>query len=343
MSRILHILTLDKFTVPICSSPIFAENSFLVLDTGQTKQVENEFAHIYYFKTRLRNNFIYNILLFYKLCSNSEKIILHGNTVLSFFLIFPIFFKKIHFVIYGLELELIKQKGAKGYWYRFFYSKIPFYLTHIEEDVIEMNNICGGRGKLIYNQVYFSNVISDDLEFKETPIKLDSLAIMVGNSRDSANNHEYILNTLGTYDEKIAKVILPLSYGTEVDYANRVEETAISTFGSKAIILKDFLPLDEYLVLLNEIDCVCFYHHRQEAMGITIQLLSMNKIIFMNPKSNGYISLKSRGFAVFELGDLELYMSGNHFFYFNIDANLGLLNKYYSGAVFNENWRLIFA
>jgi hypothetical protein len=247
----------------------------------------------------------------------------------------PRFLSKVNYVIYGYEFDLFKNKSLKSFVLKKIFKRIPFFLTHIKDDVFKLNTITKGKGEFIYNQVYFSNVAPKVVvKIKtELPTKLNFL---IGNSRDASNQHEFLIDYIVPFKEKINEIFIPLSYGNNFEYAEKVKNRAFEKFPNVSI-LENFMPLNEYLTILENIHIALFHHERQEAMGVTIQLIAMGKPIFMNPNSPAYKSLIRRGFSVFKITELNNYLLDNNIL--NQDVNFQLISEFYSEENFILNWK----
>lgn len=92
----------------------------------------------------------------------------------------------------------------------------------------------------------------------------------------------------------------------------------------------------EYVQYLTKIDVAIFFHSTQEAMGVTIQLLSVGKPIYFNPLSPSYLSLKKRGYAVFNTFEL---CQNENLLNFDLSNNRLLLKKEYSLDVLNNFYK----
>lgn len=113
-----------------------------------------------------------------------------------------------------------------------------------------------------------------------------SLNLLVGNSANPSNNHKDVLKMLYDYNDVISSITCPLSYSGPIEYVDEVINYGKELFGNKFVGLKNFLPFEDYQVLMNKIDVGVFYHRRQQAYANTLLMLQQNKKIFMNDHSN---------------------------------------------------------
>ena len=106
----------------------------------------------------------------------------------------------------------------------------------------------------------------------------EPIYIQVGHQGYQYINHFRTLEQLSRFKDENIVVVLPLSYGD----ANRIDQIvdyAYQIFDkTKIIVLKDFLPLEEYISILSRIDIAIFDSERQIGLG------NISKLIFQNTK-----------------------------------------------------------
>ncbi|RAX53070.1 hypothetical protein CCY99_06805 [Helicobacter sp. 16-1353] len=159
--------------------------------------------------------------------------------------------------------------------------------------------------------------------------------IQIGNSATKSNNHLKALEILLPYKDMV-QVILPLSYG-DMKYAENIARFAKTHFND-VVILKDFMPLDEYNKILQKIDIAIFALHRQQAMGNIFILLFLGKKIYLESSSTMWDSLTQKGFKIFNINDFNI----NKLSLDSAKYNKNLVLKYYSKEKQIENFRLVF-
>ena len=120
-------------------------------------------------------------------------------------------------------------------------------------------------------------------------------------------------------------IIVPLSYGDE-NYRNEVINFSKDIFQDKIIFLTEFLPYNEYLGILKNIDIAIFGHERQQATGNIIQLLGFGKKVFLNKKSTLYNYFEKKDFKIFNFQQLDLNKLSNE----ELFKNQGLAKKIFS-------------
>jgi dTDP-N-acetylfucosamine:lipid II N-acetylfucosaminyltransferase len=333
MTKYLHIADANKFTLPFCELILneskFQNHKFLfVSDLFETNKYKNN--KVSYFTSRFRNHIFRNIKLFYNLCHETDVIYLHGAQFTVLFLIFPRFIKKLAWLIMGADLyQMIKNSNHNFFDInRFVLKRTRIYVSHIEGDVILANNTLNNNAKFHYAPMYLSNTVST-IDFKTRTIE-NKVRILVGNSNSRNNNHLVIFESLKKFEHDIDFILCPLSYGNDIEYKNLVIETGKKLFGDKFRILNDFISIDQYNIILNEIDIAVFNHWRQEALGVTLSLLALGKIVYINPKTTTYESFIDRGFKIY---DNNLLFTFGPTINRDVNANKELIEKYYSKEV----------
>lgn len=127
--------------------------------------------------------------------------------------------------------------------------------------------------------------------------------VMIGNSASFTNNHEYIYEYLCELDISEVNLILPMNYGGN----SRYNEIVISKFMSlpNCIILRDFLPLEEYNKLMLGASTFIYGHFRDEAKGNILIALYLGGKVYMSKYSQLYKDLAAQGFYIFELESIR--------------------------------------
>ncbi len=334
----LHLLLLDKFTGSFyhyITHVIKLQNHqfvFISDEKGCIKKTDNLFT----LQRPLSRNLFCNAKLLFRLCKSADRIILHGDVMVHFFTIFPFFLRKAGWVIYGQELYTLGQSGSwTERFKKFVLGRVQYHITHIKGDSELSNKLLSSNAQFVYSPMYLSNV-ADTENFH--PDKLSAkakLKVLVGNSTDPTNNHEGIFKKILPFLSDIETVYCPLSYGMYDDYKEKVIKMGKEMIGDKFVVMEKFMPFEEYKQFLSVIDVVIFDHNRQEAMGVTITLMSLGKTVYVNPNTTSYESLTRRGFKIFDnnLIDTEGLKTDR-----DVSQNVACLQKYYSKKVFDKSW-----
>lgn len=129
--------------------------------------------------------------------------------------------------------------------------------------------------------------------------------VLVGNSATPQINHVEIFDLLREQpDIEGRRIIVPLSYG-DVQYRDRIISVGRKYFGNRFVPITEFLPRDEYIVLLNSCGFVFMNHLRQQGMGNIIISMMKGAKVFMNPVSPAYQWLMRAGASVHSILELE--------------------------------------
>ncbi len=332
----LHILFQDKFSLPfyhfVKEEVNLHEQQFLFIAEKHSNLIPSD--NLFYLRLPIRKNILYNLKLFYQLCFNAKHIILHGDLILQFFLVFPFFIRKCSWLIYGQELYSLKtEKGRKAWVKKFVLSRVKNHITHIKGDSDLANMLLKSKANFVYSPMYLSNVV-DTSQFKPTMIsEKNKLKLLVGNSTDPTNNHKAIFEKILKYSEDIEVIYCPLSYGIYQDYKDQIKALGHEMFGSKFVPVENFMSFEEYRTFLMSIDIAIFNHNRQEAMGVTLTLMSLGKIIYMNSHTTSFESFTARGGEVYDIAliDQEGLKIDR-----SVDQNADFLKKNYSKEVYKE-------
>ena len=310
-NKTLHILALDIFTVGFIQfiNKEFNPNEHLFLCVTKP---EDNFLHanmnIRFLYSPNKKNLIRNAWIFYNSSRKASKIIFHGNPIFHYFFLFPWLLKKTFWAIYGYELrntEIYEKKSISdsfhSYMKRFVLKRISGHITHIKGDSDLANIQFKSSANFYYSPMYLSNVITIDNSDDHRQIKSKEVKnIMVGNSTSPTNNHSAIFKMLLPYREENIVIYCPLSYGTFDDYKNEVMKNGKLLFGEKFVPVTNYMEPFEYNSFLKNMDIVIFNHNRQEAMGVTLNLIGMGKIVYLNSETTSYKSLIDRGIRIFD-------------------------------------------
>lgn len=198
--------------------------------------------------------------------------------------------QKIKEKIYSITKGKVKEHKVK----KFYAIGVGF-----KYDIIEIKRKFGNNIKILpmlygYEEgkkIYIDNIIKDK-EKKE--IDNNPYKIMIGHCAYQFLRHIEIMDLLKKYKDENLLISLVLSYG-DMEYARKVEEYAIQTFGNdKVEIIRKLMSPMEYIEYLNTVDiCILDYKH-QAALGNFWRLLYLEKKIFLN--KDGILKL----FANFE-------------------------------------------
>lgn len=143
------------------------------------------------------------------------------------------------------------------------------------------------------------NRSSNNFNFKKSQGK-----ILLNHSASGNGNHKTILNKLKhlNNDLEIKEIIAPLSYGNEFIKTDVLQYGKL-LFGERFYPLLDFLPMEKYYQLLNDIPVAIFGNRRQEGAGNIFYLLDRGTKVFLRNDNNMISWLRDHGFKVFSFED----------------------------------------
>lgn len=280
--KIIHIGLADKFLPPLIDfiqSKFSREHNTFYLYGDESKYGYLRDKGVFFLGKR-KNNVSYLKLLLEMY--SADKIILHSlfsSKVIKILFYNPWLLKKCYWLMWGGDLyETHEKKGLSRYYKNYVIKNMGYLVTYLPGDVEYAKERYGAKGKYIKNLGYLSNIFSlicsTDRKSNET------INILVGNSADPANEHIEALAKLEKFKDFNIKIYAPLSYGNKI-YAASVAEYGLSIFGDKFEAITEFMEFEEYISFLENIDIAIFNHKRQQAMGNTISLLGMGKVVYL--------------------------------------------------------------
>ncbi len=171
-----------------------------------------------------------------------------------------------------------------------FIRKLRFFVSIFDPDAKYFEENYKAKAKIVkssyvggcYEDIYKKTFEYVDIENKYN--NGDCINILVGHQSNPELNHVRVLDNLVAYKDENIKLYIPLSYGNRAN-AVYVENYAKNLYGEKAIILKEWMSVDEYNRLLENIDIAIFDTVRQIALGNINKLAHMKKKIFIHPDS----------------------------------------------------------
>lgn len=262
--------------------------------------------------TRVMPSIFRHIVAMTKAMNKADKIILHGlfNNHLFYLLAMqPWLLKKCYWVMWGGDLYIHEAPDRDWRWRKneifrqFIVKRIGHFITCIKGDYELARKWYGAKGEYHHCLMYPSNLYKDIVLAHKNGAAIN---ILVGNSADPTNNHAEIFDKLSAYQQKNIKIICPLSYGP-ADNAERIAKLGKERFGDKFEPLLDFMPFENYLELLGQIDIAVFAHKRQQGMGNTISLLGLGKKVYMRNDVTQWGLFSELGVRVFDIACLDIF------------------------------------
>ncbi|WP_345985187.1 TDP-N-acetylfucosamine:lipid II N-acetylfucosaminyltransferase [Sulfurimonas sp. HSL-1656] len=242
----------------------------------------------------------------------AEKVIVHSlliRGIVDFFFHNLRYCAKAYWVIWGGDLYdyPAKRKQLKRQFYLYKKKQVirrfAGLVTYVDGDVDLAREWYGATGKHFECLIYKSNIYSSVPVQSAAPKK--EACIQVGNSATASNHHLEIFDRLACFARENIRVVCPLSYGNR-NYRDRVMARGRELFGDKFEPLVEFMPFEEYLQLLSEIDIAVFNHKRQQGMGNIITLLGLGKKVHLRRDVATWSLFEALGIKVFDAAEIDL-------------------------------------
>lgn len=329
---ILHIMTLEKFTPPFID---FIDKYFdiskhkFTFITSKKYQYGLTENHVVEF---LHSDEDFSILKDYM--KKSDKIILHGlwrDKVDAILFESPQLLKKCYWIMWGGDFYYPDRTSNVR---KFVIKNVGYLVSYAQGDFYLAKKLYGATGQFRKCFSYPSNLYQ---ELPETPTQNNTINILVGNSADPSNNHQQIFEKLIAWKDDNIKIFCPLSYGDN-NYATATIKSGQNLFQHKFNALTKFIPKDNYLTLLQQMDIAVFNHERQQAMGNIITLLGLGKKIYMRPNISTYQMLKSLGATVYNTANIGLFPVKRQ----HEKHNQKIIKQYFSTENLIAQWEKIF-
>ena len=138
------------------------------------------------------------------------------------------------------------------------------------------------------------------LPAKNPEIRVSGSNILVGNSSTPTCNHVEIFEMLSKFDLGARKVIVPLSYG-DLNYRPHILRRGRELLGTAFMPLENFMPIADYMKLLESCGTVILNHHRQQAVGNIIASIHMGAKVFLNECNPCHAFFSRIGVRLFSL------------------------------------------
>ena len=284
-----------------------SKHAFFIHSAGSEDHINTQIAHT---KVGSLLN-IRNALHLASAMTQADKIILHGlfsNTQIVILNMVPHVLARCHWVMWGGDLYRFEPSGNKIFWLikewlrRRVISRIGYLITYIEGDYQLARRHYAARGKYEHSIMYPSNVCN---AYTTNLSSSEGYKLLLGNSADSSNEHIDAIRTLEPFANENITIYCPLSYGSsDQGYIEEICELGCKIFGGKFRPLLEFMQLEDYEHLLDDIDIAVFAHHRQQGMGNIINLLGRGKMVYMRKHLTSLVQMQKLGLI---MGDLDSF------------------------------------
>lgn len=204
---------------------------------------------------------------------------------------------KIVWLEWGADLYSWKQgNGMKAFLKNYirykFRSSLKYVICIFPPDVIYLKNTFPNFKGRVFCAPYFTYPIGKEVlsynpnsTLKDSIVNKKTIFIQIGQNAQSTLNHIDVIKVLGKFKNENIRLVIPLSYGGDKEYVKRVECYAREVFDDKAIILKEYLPKDEYFKIMDRIAIAIFNSKRQCALG-NIHALNCRNVKLYIPKDS---------------------------------------------------------
>lgn len=124
--------------------------------------------------------------------------------------------------------------------------------------------------------------------------------IIIGNSGNPTGNHLDALSSLSSVSlDNDTKIIIPLSYGGTDRYNLKVEKEFNKIAPGRVLILRNYMPFNEYIDIISSCRAAIFAHERQQASDNIFLQMMYGARVYLSESSYAYKYLKEIGFSIF--------------------------------------------
>lgn len=249
--------------------------------------------------------------------------------------------KKVYWVVWGKDLYLYHIAERKTVPLRMYellrkpVLKRIGYLIGLPEDIALARTWYRATGEIIPNYMAYPYSMKYDLPVSPA-YRPEKVNVLLGNSCSVTNEHREAIQILKSSKVRLGRIYCPLSYGGPKWYAEEIEMLGKKELGNLFVPLMEFLPLEEYAKIWDDIHVAVFNHKRQEAVTNMYSLILKRKTIYLRPGSTVSSFLKSIGVVVCD------YVEGctiNMLPVEVLDRNAEILYQYISPEKVAEYWR----
>ncbi|NVK53919.1 MAG: TDP-N-acetylfucosamine:lipid II N-acetylfucosaminyltransferase [Flavobacteriaceae bacterium] len=173
-------------------------------------------------------------------------------------------------------------------------NRINYFGCPYHEEYMSILKLTGVSG-FLFKFSYFPLEYIVDVN---KPINSQKKILLIGNSGFKTLNHLDVFYKIKNYSLNDIEINVPLNYGNSF-YINEVLKEGAKVFKDNFKPLIDFIPLNEYNVLLDSVGVAIFNCKRQQAIGNTISLLWLGAKVFLSEYNSFYQYLRRIGVVVF--------------------------------------------
>ena len=218
-------------------------------------------------------------------------------------------------------------------------KRVDYFSGILEYEYDLMKAVKGFRAK----RVIFKYASRHNLENSDVAELYKGHNLLIGNSAASTNNHLDIIPFIKKLNLGERKIIIPLSYPNTKEYIEDIANAYHQEFGENVIVLKDFMPAQEYSKLISSCSVAIFFMERQQAIGnITLALKNGCKV-FLSETNPVYSYYKDLGMKLFSVqqdlvqSEIDSPLSNE-----DIDNNREILSKRNNKKQYIQNMNYIY-
>lgn len=288
-----------------------------------------------------------------KLKRKKAKFFLHGLYYNKKFLLYLVLNKKIvknsYWVMWGSDLYYYrdaKKFSLYEFLRRIIISNLKGFITFIYGDFKLLKKWYRTKAKYYYGYYPYlidKSIIKSINDINDKKNFYNNIKIIIGNSADPSNRHSEILNALKKYSCEDIEIYCPLSYGCgSKEYVKNVINLGNFYFGDRFIPMLDFIPYDEYIHILKDIDIAIFNHNRQQAMGNILTLLYLKKKIYISDNITTWSFMMDNHLNIRSIKNIQEENFEEFTSKVNVEENKNILEDIFNDNEFYKCWSKIF-
>lgn len=178
-------------------------------------------------------------------------------------------------------------------------NRIDYYsgVFPIEYDMLKLHPFFRAK-RIDFNYAKPRNFQKDFIQAED--IYTDN-NILIGNSASYYSNHIDSFRRVSKLSLQNRRIIVPLSYGNQLEYVKRIITKGKKLFGDNYMPLVDFMPYNEYVNLIKSCSMAIFNIEQQAAVGNILIAIWNGTKVFMPQTSMGYKHFNGIGIKIYSL------------------------------------------
>ncbi len=129
--------------------------------------------------------------------------------------------------------------------------------------------------------------------------------VLIGNSATSTNHHMGVIDWIARYRDEDMEVYIPLSYGGDNEYCEKIMAYAADKLGDKFYPVLNYMDLNSYIEFVADMDIGIFNNNRQQAMGNILMCLGLGKKVYLREDTSMWARYVEDGYQVFPIKKTE--------------------------------------